>query len=360
MPLFVSSVVALFIAAVTGELTRRFRRYALKRGLMDVPNSRSSHETPTPRGGGVAIVITVLALLALISTTSDQYSGHNDFKRTMSLMASGFVAAAIGYADDHGGTPVLTRLGAHFAAAAFAIVATGTAPIAHELQLPLSLSFIAPIVALFYLVWMLNLTNFMDGIDGLASVQTITVCLGGLFCVLLYQHLHASPADIPPMHVDYNALIAKALPFIVGASTVGFLFWNWPPARIFMGDAGSGFLGIMLGAMSLAAAAFAPHLLWSWLILLGAFITDATVTLFRRIIRREQFYQAHRSHAYQHAARRWGHQKVTIAFGAVNLLWLTPLALAVATMRLNAFTALTIAYAPLVCAAFLLKAGTPE
>ncbi|MEP6763621.1 MAG: glycosyltransferase family 4 protein [Gemmatimonadaceae bacterium] len=358
---YASAILVALLAIISSLLlTGRFRRFALKRGLMDLPNSRSSHETPTPRGGGVAIVITVLVLLALIAATSDQYSGYNELKRTMSLMMSGIVAAAIGYADDHGGTPVLARLGAHFAAAAFAIVATGTAPIAHELHLPLSLSFIAPIVASLYLVWMVNLTNFMDGIDGLASIETLTVCVGGILCVLLYQHLHPWPTNIPRMQGDYNASIATALPFIVAASTMGFLFWNWPPARIFMGDAGSGFLGIMLGAMSLAAAAFAPHLLWSWMILLGAFITDATLTLLRRIIRREKFYQAHRSHAYQHAARRWGHQKVTVAFGAVNLLWLTPIALAVGSTRLNAFLALAIAYAPLLIAALYLKAGMPE
>jgi Fuc2NAc and GlcNAc transferase len=195
-----------------------------------------------------------------------------------------------------------------------------------------------------YVVWMLNLTNFMDGIDGIASVETITVCAGAAFSSVL-----ASP----------NARLWLA-PLVLASATLGFLVWNWPPAKIFMGDVGSGFLGLMLAVLALEAAWAAPRLFWSWVILFGVFVVDATVTLIRRVARGERFYEAHRSHAYQHVAtRRGAHQPVTLAVGAINLCWLLPLALLVALGRLDGLAALAVAYTPLVIGAVRMGAGKP-
>ncbi|MDQ6610966.1 MAG: glycosyl transferase, partial [Gemmatimonadota bacterium] len=267
---------------------------------------------------------------------------------------------AVGFADDRKTVAVLTRLASHFAAAALAIAFIGIAPVARELHLTAAFQFLAPVLCALYLVWMLNLTNFMDGIDGLAGLEVITVCVGGVLSALLCKYRIGTPFMTP--FTEANSAISAALfaPLLLAAATAGFLFWNWAPAKIFMGDAGSGFLGITLGALSIIAAVAAPQLLWSWLILLGVFTVDATVTLFRRVVRRETFYKAHRSHAYQHAARRWGHQRTTLAVGAINVAWLIPLALAVATTRLDAFTALAIAYVPLAGLAFFLNAGVPD
>jgi Fuc2NAc and GlcNAc transferase len=196
-----------------------------------------------------------------------------------------------------------------------------------------------------YLVWLLNLTNFMDGIDGIAGIEAITVCLGG---VLLYV-------------VAVPGATSWLAPFVLASATIGFLVWNWPPAKIFMGDAGSSFLGLMLAALSLQAGWVAPKLFWSWVILLGVFVVDATVTLIRRMARGKKFYEAHRSHAYQHAAQRWGaHLPVTLAVGAINLCWLLPVALLVALGSLDGMLGVLIAYAPLVAAALWLKAGKPS
>ncbi|MBC8089234.1 MAG: glycosyltransferase family 4 protein [Phycisphaerae bacterium] len=334
---------ATFLVALV--LTWQFRRYALAKGLLDVPNARSSHDLPTPRGGGVAIVIAVLVAaiaLTVMHAISPQVAA--------ALITSGGIAAAIGYADDRKQVSLRLRLVAQFLAAGCVLWFLGLGPVTRALGLPESAAmFVAPF-ALLQVVWMLNLTNFMDGIDGIASTEVITVCIGIAVCALGL----ASEA-VTASHQELLACVT-----IIACASAGFLCWNWSPAKIFMGDAGSGFLGVMLGALSLLAAAVHPALLWSAVILNGVFIVDATVTLFRRIARRETFYHAHRSHAYQHAARRWNHQRVTIAVALVNMCWLLPFALLAALDVLHGGVAVTLAYIPLLALAFRLKAGLPE
>ncbi|MNJ60286.1 putative undecaprenyl-phosphate N-acetylglucosaminyl 1-phosphate transferase [compost metagenome] len=151
------------------------------------------------------------------------------------------------------------------------------------------------------------------------------------------------------------------MPLLLALAVVGFLIWNFPPARIFMGDAGSGFLGIVLGIFSLQAAWINSNLFFAWLILLGVFIVDATVTLFRRLLRGEKVYEAHRSHAYQFASRKYGrHLPVTLAVLVINLVWLIPLAVAVALEALAPWLGLVISYTPLIYLAFSFKAGQAE
>jgi len=113
----------------------------------------------------------------------------------------------------------------------------------------------------------------------------------------------------------------------LGVSSIGFLLWNWPAAKIFMGDVGSGFLGFVLCVLMLATSQGKGISLWTWLILFGLFLVDATVTLMRRMIQREKWYSAHRSHAYQWLARQWGsHTRVTLLALAINVFWLLPIA----------------------------------
>jgi Fuc2NAc and GlcNAc transferase len=191
-------------------------------------------------------------------------------------------------------------------------------------------------------VWLINLTNFMDGIDGVAATEAVTVSLGGALATLLVAR-------------DDPQWIA---PLILAGSSLGFLAWNWPPARIFMGDGGSSFLGLMFGVLSLHAAHRTPALFWSWMILLGVFIVDATVTLTRRTIRGDRVYEAHRTHAYQHAARRLGaHRPVTMTIAVINVAWLLPLAALVARGSLPDVVGVLVAYVPLVVAAIWLGAG---
>ena len=149
-------------------------------------------------------------------------------------------------------------------------------------------------------------------------------------------------------------------PVLLVAAVMGFLIWNFPKAKIFMGDAGSGFIGIILGIFSVQAAWVAPELFCGWIILLGVFIVDATVTLLRRVLRGERFYEAHRSHAYQHAAQRWGHFRVTVSVAIINVLWLLPLAcFSVLYPRLGVGL-MFLALLPLMVIAIHLGAGRPE
>lgn len=323
--------------AVSMWLTGRVRSYALARSLMDVPNARSSHVAPTPRGGGVAIVATFLGLLPVLA-----HQGFMTGHAAVALGGSGLLVALIGFLDDHGHVAARWRLLAHLAAAVWGLFWLGGVPPG---VLPGYVpAWLVNVLAVFGMVWLLNLYNFMDGIDGIASIEALSVCGGA---ALLYGILGAPEFGAAPM--------------VLAASVAGFLAWNFPPARIFMGDAGSGFLGIMLGALALHAGWLNPAVFWAWVILLGVFVTDASWTLGRRLLQRERVYEAHRSHAYQYAARRAGrHLPVVLVVAAVNLVWLLPMALLVGTGRIGVAAGLLIAYAPLVVLAVVFKAGQRE
>lgn len=327
------------VSGVSFFLTAVLRRYALSRSLMDVPNERSSHSISTPRGGGVAIVVAFLLALSLLFCV--ERIALSDF---LGIALGGMFIAAIGFLDDHGHIAARWRLLGHFLAAVSVLFWLGGLPKIVLFGVNVELLWLSYPIATFYLVWMLNLYNFMDGIDGLASVEAICVCMGA--CVLYWV-------------LGLDELVFG--PLLLAAAVAGFLYWNFPPAKIFMGDAGSGFLGIVLGALSLQAAWANPVLLWGWLILLGVFIVDATFTLSRRLLRGDKVYEAHRSHAYQFAARRFGrHLPVTAAVGMINLFWLLPIALCVTRFGLDGFLGVTFAYAPLIVLAIKFHAGELE
>lgn len=318
-------------------ITGRFRHPSIALKTLDIPNARSSHVIPTPRGGGMAIVLTTLAALLILGGLDAL-----TWNLVAGLVGGGVLVAVIGFADDRGGVAPRWRLIGHFLAATWVIAWLHGLPPLEMLGFPVDLGWAGYVLAALYLVWMLNLTNFMDGIDGIAGLEAVTSSLGGALLYLI----------VVPERTDWFA------PLILAAATLGFLVWNWPPAKIFMGDGGSGFLGLILAALSLQAAWVAPSLFWSWLILLGVFIVDATVTLALRVARGEKFYEAHRSHAYQHAAQRTGaHLPVILVVGAINVGWLFPLAVLVARGSIDGLFGLALGYAPLVAVAIGLRAG---
>ena len=319
--------------------TASLRRYALASNLMDVPNARSSHSIPTPRGGGVAIV-GVFLLTALYLAVI----GSIDWHSAWVFIVSGGGVAILGFLDDHGHIAARWRLLGHFSAAVFAVFLLGGIPPIVAFGFSLNLMWFGSLIAVLYLVWMLNLYNFMDGIDGLASIEAICVCCGAALAAWLS---------------GFHELVWT--PLLLAAAVMGFLYWNFPPARIFMGDAGSGFLGITLGILSLQASWANSTFLYVWLILLGVFIVDATVTLLRRLVRGDKVYEAHRSHAYQFASRHFGsHRVVTLTVAAINIGWLLPWALAVAVLGVDGLIALILAYLPLVFLALKFNAGGLE
>lgn len=336
----IPAVILFLVAALSLLLTGLIRDLALRGNLLDLPNKRSSHTRPTPRGGGPAVVLAFFSGLLLC-----RYFGLIATDMLIALIGAGSMAAGVGFLDDRCHVPPARRLAAHFLAAAWGLYWLGSLPplalFSHNLDLG---SAAYPLAAL-YLVWLLNLYNFMDGINGIAGIETITVCLGGALV-----HLVIGTAG--------DEWLAAVL--LAGAAA-GFLYWNFPVALIFMGDSGSGFLGLSLGLLSIRAGQTDPELFWCWLILLGVFVVDATTTLIRRALRHEPLHEAHRSHAYQYAARRFAsHAKVTSTVGLINLCWLIPMALLVANGSLPGPAGLLLAYPPLIILAFRFKAGTKE
>lgn len=330
----------LIVAGIaTWLMTAALRRYALSRSLLDIPNARSSHTLPTPRGGGGAFVVAFMVGVLVLG-----WAGYVAPSVLVGILGAGGLVAVIGFMDDHGHIAARWRLLGHFAAAAWGLAWLGGLPPISVFGWPLHALWLAAPLGLLYLVWLLNLYNFMDGIDGIASIEAICVCLGGT--VLFW--LAGAPG-------------AAWLPLLLAATVTGFLIWNFPPARIFMGDAGSGFLGIVLGLLTIVAGWIDPLLFWGWLILLGVFVVDATFTLARRLLRGERVYEAHRSHAYQYASRRHGrHRPVSLAVAAINLGWLLPVALVVVVLKLDGATGTLVAYAPLILLAVAYRAGEKE
>ncbi len=276
-----------FVASLT--LSALVRRYAVVLSLLDYPNSRSSHTEPTPRGGGLAIVLVVIAGLAILANKG--FFAHDV---ALALVGGGALVAIAGWLDDRRGLLAPFRLLTHFAAACWAVWWLGGMPKLMVGDYSVHLGLAGSALAVLGIVWATNLYNFMDGIDGLAAGEAASV---GLLGAVLLAHWN------PPL-----AWVAA----LVAGSAFGFLPFNWSPARIFMGDVGSGFLGFLFAALAVASehAGTLPALIW--LLLLGVFFADATITLLRRLIRGDRWYAPHRSHAYQRAVQGgWSHAGVT-------------------------------------------------
>lgn len=335
--LIVSLSIVFFI--LTLLFTGYMRHYALKKNIIDNPNERSSHSVPTPRGGGVAVVGSyLLALVTLMY--SQQLALHTGFI----LMAAGFVIALLGFLDDHGHINSMLRLAIHFLVAIGVVVSLGgfsEVTIFNGVQI----GFIANIIAVLFLVWLLNLYNFMDGINGIASVEAITATVSMAILYLL-------------LSISLNSEIL----WLLTACVCGFLLWNFPKAKIFMGDACSGFLGLTLGILALVALKENLALFCAWIICLGVFVVDATYTLIKRVLNGHKMYDAHRSHSYQILSRKWGsHTSVTLVVAAINLFWLFPISYITVTQNIiYPEVAVLIAYIPLLLVAIKLKAGNPN
>ena len=334
MTFILSLVLFLVSAFITRQLVVNSHRFS----KMDIPNERSSHLTPTPRGGGIAFVATSLVgfLLLLLNSELD----HADL---LALCCAGAIVAIAGHLDDRQKISGATiRLGFHALGAIILIVGIGFPSQISLFDRTVDTGVIGSILGVLYLVWLLNLFNFMDGTDGIAASEAIFVCVAGaIFNFQLLSDINFSAAAI-----------------ILASCTFGFLLYNWSPAKIFMGDVGSGYLGIAIGGLSLMAAKQQHELLWVWIILLAVFVSDATITLIRRLLRKQKPHVAHRSHAYQHLAIRFNsHAKVSLLLLAVNIVWLLPIAFFVANKQLAGTTGVVIAYVPLIVAALVLGAG---
>lgn len=324
-------------AVVVSAGTEIVRRLAVRHGVRDLPNERSSHTVPTPRGGGLAMV-----LVMLIAWVTLGFQGLVPWQWATALTAGGALTAIVGGIDDLRSLSARTRLIAHLAAGlgmAFAFAAShGAIHVTQEILLP---AWVAPLFVVLFVVWFINLFNFMDGIDGIAAGQSASTCaVAAALCLAANQ----------PVPALCFALLS--------AVSLGFLTRNWHPARIFMGDVGSGFMGFALAATSLFAEQRGGLTVALFALLSGTFIVDATYTLIRRLVAGEAVSQAHRDHAYQHATQRGAsHAKVAGSYIAVNLLWLAPLTWCGATWPTWTPALILIAFVPLVALCVRLRAG---
>ncbi len=291
----------LLAAGMTGWI----RREAVRRLWLDVPNARSSHQAPTPRGGGIGIVVASEAGFVAL-----WLAGAVGADLLMALLGGGLAVALVGLRDDRRPLPAGVRLAVHLVAAAWGLAWLGGVPPIQFGAAVVDFGITGQVLGTLAIGWTLNLFNFMDGIDGLAAGEAAFMGLAGAWLAA-----GASIAGVPSASV------------VFGAACLGFLAWNWPPARIFMGDVGSGYLGYVLAVLALATMRQSPVGLFAWLALGAVFFVDSTVTLVRRAVRGERAHEAHRSHAYQWLARAWGgHRPVTLAVLAFDVAVLLPVA----------------------------------
>ena len=316
-------------------VARYFHSFAINHKIIDVPNERSLHVAPKPRAGGVSFfLVFTLAVFILLSS-------HFISILEASALSCGILVAVVGYWDDRVGLTAAFRIVVHIAAAVLAVsFLGGVVPIqvGFAIYLP---RVTVTVIAVGGLVWLTNLTNFMDGVDGIASVEAITTA--GI-CSLLVIH-----------RSGFNGL--AILFCVLAAAVAGFLVWNWPPASIYMGDIGSGFLGFTLGVMVYIAVVRHQLSIWPPLILFGVFVVDATWTLVWRMLRAERWYTPHRTHAYQHAATLWGHRNTTLSVACIDLFWLAPWAFFADRQPLLAPLLLVCAWIPLFVLVYWLRAG---
>ena len=295
-PWILLSAVIAFV--VTAFLTRRACDPGSRLYLLDHPNERSLHTEPTPRTGGVAILAGVISAIPVMLFANVGASP------IMWLMAGAGLIAALSFLDDRRGLPVVVRFLGHVIGAGFVVLGAGlTLP---PLFLGMSVPWPAWLglgLSVLFLVWMVNLYNFMDGMDGFAGGMAV---IGfGTFAVF---------------GLIGGNLLFTGLSLTIAAAAGGFLLFNFPPARIFMGDTGSAALGLLAGGLSLWGARDGIFPFWAALLVFSPFIVDASVTLVRRLFRGERVWQAHKSHYYQRLVQfGWGHRK-TVSYEYVLML----------------------------------------
>ncbi len=290
MNLIIIAVLTAMAFAISAWFTRRFCDPGSAVYILDHPNDRSLHDRPVPRGGGLAILIAIFVCGAVVAWLQPE-------RGLASIALSIFLVAVVSFIDDRYSVPPIYRLLAHTVAAAV-IVYNGY--VLERLEIAgtgLNWSGAAGVVlSMLFAVWMTNLYNFMDGMDGFAGGMAVFGF--GIFAVMGWTAGH-------------NTFLA--INSIIAAAAAGFLIFNFPPARIFMGDIGSSVLGLVAASLSLWGARDGVFPFWIALLVFSPFIADATVTLIRRLFRGEKVWQAHKTHFYQRLVQAgWGHRKTVL------------------------------------------------
>lgn len=264
-----------------------------RRALLDIPNDRSSHNVPTPRGGGLAVLLVFLVALVCLSGF-----GEVSQPRAIGVLGLTLVLGILSWIDDLHGLGPFLRLAGHGGAVVVAMwLGLIKGPVFGGLLPPV----LDSVAAGFVWVWFINLFNFMDGIDGIAGVEAVSVGIG-VALLTMFSGIESE-----------TGYISLAL----AGAAAGFLVWNWHPAKIFLGDVGSIPMGFVLGGVLLSVAAEGY---WAAALILPAyFLADATFSLLKRLVRGEKVWQAHREHFYQYAVQNGkSHAEVSAAVGLAN------------------------------------------
>ena len=286
---------------LSAGLVALIRIWAQRKEILDHPGHRSSHTQPTPRGGGLAIVVLTLGGLASLQAVRP----FTSWTTLAAFVVPALAIAVVSWIDDLYGTRPSLRFAVHLGVAIAAVVWLGRwslvwLPFAGDVHLGL----IGIVLAVLWIAGLTNAYNFMDGINGIAGLQALIA--GAAWAVIGFRHAI-------PLTAWTGALIAGA--------SAGFLFHNWSPARIFMGDVGSAFLGFSFAVITLLANESDARLAFSGVLLVWPFVFDATFTIIRRALRRERLHEAHRSHLYQRLNQTgWSHARVSLLYGALALL----------------------------------------
>ena len=297
-------VIALLLLTATGTLSflavRWLSRHGERVGLTDFPNDRSLHVLVTPRAGGAGFAgfVPFAAAAGLWLTTGTVTETQ------VALLGASLGLAVVGFADDRWTLSASVRFIAQFIAAILVVVSGVVLPAIALPGVTLTLGRLAAPLTVAWLVFVTNIYNFMDGIDGLAGVQALV-----------------TTAAIAVLSVALGRYDLALVMAILGSGVVGFLAFNWPPARIFMGDVGSTFLGFTFAAWSvLGTIDSRPVPFFAWMVVLSPFLADATITIVRRALRGEPLWKAHRTHFYQRLVQSgWTHKRTTLLYGALAL-----------------------------------------
>ncbi|MDA8616757.1 glycosyltransferase family 4 protein [Gammaproteobacteria bacterium] len=337
-------IVSLSSFALVAVLSAGVIRYGPRFGLLDSPVARSAHVAPKPLGGGAALAAPYfLCVIWFVASAAISESA-------LAYLGCLFIVV-LGFSDDRWQLSSKVRLPVQFIVSLAAVRAIGVDSVDFgffSLSEPLTLS----LLAVLSLVWLCNLTNFMDGIDGIAASQLLVTSLS---CVVLLVGLDAAAGESG----EHDVVLTLSV--VLAASAAGFLLWNWSPASLFMGDAGSGFIGFALGLLALESLVTQRMAVWSWVLLLGVFIADTAVTLLVRIIRGERWYEGHSQHAYQILSRRLNsHPRVVGGVILINICWLLPLAWVAGILPHYGVLFATIGLAPLLLGCYRLGAGRAD
>jgi Fuc2NAc and GlcNAc transferase len=264
-------------------------RYAVRNKMIVIPNERSLHDLPTPKGGGIAIVLTWYIGITILF-----FCGIIERNLFFALL-SGILLAIVSLIDDINGLKPLIRLIIQFLTAILAFIFLGGLRPLIMPQININYDFLVYPAAIVGIVWFINLFNFMDGVDGFASTEAIIIC-----SVLLM-------------------VSGNLINLLLISCVFGFLIWNWPKAKIFMGDVGSTQLGFILVVLGIYFHNIYKFSILNWIMLSSPFWFDATLTLYRRWRNGEKLSEAHRKHVYQRIVQSgFSHLKVNMCLIAIN------------------------------------------